>query len=125
MATVSTTVNVRCNGIIDYPPYNSTTITDTLSGEGGGQPGVVSVGTSEETLSFGDITPGRIILQNLDSTNYVEYGPATGSYIGRLLPGATAGTAGSPHTINVTSGATIYIKANTSACNVLVIAYDA
>lgn len=125
MGTVVTSVNVSCNGIINYPKYASTQVSITQSGEGGGGPGVVNVGTTEDTVSLGDITPGRIVLQNLDDTNYVEYGPATGSYLCRLLPGASAGVGGPPDTINLTTGATIYIKANTAACDVLIIAYDA
>ena len=37
---------------------------------------IVDVGTSEETISFGDVTtPKYLLVKNLDSTNYVTYGP--------------------------------------------------
>ena len=63
----------------------------------------VSVGTSEEVLSFGDITTeGLVVLKNLDDTNFVTVGPeSAGAMVGllkvepgevqffRLLPTAT------------------------------------
>lgn len=125
MGTVATSVNVTCTGIISYPKFVSGAISITQSGEGGGGPGVVNIGTTEETLSFGDIAPGTVVLQNLDSTNYVEYGFSTGVYGCKLLPGASSTAGGQPHVINLTSGATVYIKANTAACDVFVSGYDA
>lgn len=42
--------------------------------------GVQNIGTSEEQISFGDITnPGMCFLKNLDATNYVEIRAATGT----------------------------------------------
>jgi len=41
---------------------------------------VQEIGTTEETLEFGDIsTEGYLILQNLDAENFVEYGPQVGT----------------------------------------------
>lgn len=55
---------------------------------------VVSVGTSEEdyTLPTDMTTPGYIMLRNLDTTNYVQYGPkdTTMKVLGRLDAGAVA-----------------------------------
>ena len=53
------------------------------------------VGTTEETIDFGDVsTNGLLILRNLDSTNYVQYGPQVGTgnmeVWGKLLPGEIA-----------------------------------
>lgn len=79
-----------------------------------------SVGTTEETIAFGDISPGRVELYNTDATNYVQWGFATGVYGGRLKPG------GPPQSIYLdTTSQDIYVKANTAACKVLVIAYEA
>lgn len=40
---------------------------------------IVSVGTSEEVISFGDVTtPKYLMVKNLDATNYVTYGPESG-----------------------------------------------
>ena len=45
------------------------------TGTGGGNPGLVSVGTSEENIALGDITTeGWVVMMNLDATNYVEWG---------------------------------------------------
>lgn len=78
----------------------------------GGNPGTVDVGTTEETIGFGDVTPGFVEFVNLDTTNYVEIGFSTGVYGIRLLAG------GGPALIYVNTGATIYAKANTAACDV-------
>ena len=75
---------------------------------------VVDVGTSEESISLGDVSPGTVLLQNLDTTNYVEFTTVTTDYDLRLP--ANGGKA-----LFTFSGAqTLYMKANTSACKVLV-----
>lgn len=55
--------------------------------------GIVSVGTSEENLSVGDVSvPGVLALRNLDSANYVTYGPTTGGSMyafGKIKAGET------------------------------------
>lgn len=82
------------------------------------------IGTVEETLSFGDITPGKIVLVNLDPTNFVEWGYSTGVRPGRLEHKvATTDECGDPTVITV-SGATIYIKADTAACKVKATVYQ-
>ena len=81
----------------------------------------VSVGTSEETAgpSFGDIgTEGLCVIYNLDATNYVQVGFATGVYGVRLRGGSA------PAVFFLEPGATIYLKANTAACNVRIIVYE-
>ncbi len=56
--------------------------------------GVQSIGTSNEVVVFGDVTnAGVCYLQNLDTTNWVEYGPATDNTMvsfGKLKPGEIA-----------------------------------
>lgn len=79
-----------------------------------------SIGTTEETISFGDISPGRVVLYNSDGTNYIQWGFATGVYGARLKPG------GAPQTIYLdTTSQDIYVKANTASCKLLVTAYEA
>ncbi len=79
-----------------------------------------SIGTSEETIAFGDISPGRVVLYNSDGTNYVQWGFSTGVYGGRLKPGAA------PQTIYLdTTSQDIYAKSDTAACKVVVSAYEA
>jgi len=78
-----------------------------------------TIGTSEESITFTDIpTNGYCILQNLDATNYVEWGGSTGVYVGRMKAGETAG----PFRIN--PGAILYLRANTAACKVRIIHYE-
>jgi hypothetical protein len=71
---------------------------------------VQSVGTSEEELTqHADLgTPGYVFVKNLDATNYVEIGSTTGVYDIKLLAGEMA--------LYRHNSATVYAKANTSAC---------
>lgn len=49
---------------------------------------VQTVGTSEEALLIGDVTPGYVLMKNLDSTNFVSVRHATGgSNCVKLKPG--------------------------------------
>lgn len=101
------------NGLLVIPNTQKTRqFTQTTAR--GGNPGVVDIGTTEETISFGDATPGFTEFVNLDTTNYVEVGFSTGVYGIRLLAN------GGPALIYVNTGATVYIKANTAACKVRV-----
>lgn len=84
---------------------------------------VVSVGTSEEDLLTGDVgTLGFLMLRNLDSTNYVQWGPKSGGSmvaVGRLKPN------GEPAVIRLEPGITIRWVANTGACKVAVELWEA
>lgn len=81
----------------------------TVSGMTGIQ-NVVSIGTSDEELSLGDIgTIGYCWFKNLDATNYLTIGPDGASYPIKLKAGETAG----PLRWN---GAAIHALANTGAC---------
>lgn len=81
---------------------------------------VVSVGTSEEDLSLGDITTnGCLFLKNLDSTNFVKYGPKSGGSMiefGRLKAGEEA-------FLRLAPGVTLRWIADTAAVKVLIKAY--
>lgn len=89
---------------------------------GGPSPGMISVGTSEEVITFTDITaPTLVVMTNLDATNYVEYGPTSAGALvnfGKLLPG------GKPNVVTLTTGVTLRMKANTAACKVLIKGYE-
>jgi len=76
-------------------------------------PGGVNIGTAEETISFGDVTPGWVEIVNLDDTNFVDLGFSTGVY-GITIP------AGSTCLFKMKSGATIYAKADTAAVELMV-----
>ena len=79
---------------------------------------IISVGTTDETVSFDTITTLSYVgLYNLDDTNYVQYGDNATTYLGRLQP------TGFPCGIPMDPGANLHLKANTAACNVLIVAY--
>ena len=78
--------------------------------------GVQEIGTSEESLALpSGISLGSgdtLLIRNLDGTNFVQMGYATGTYVHRLKPQEL------PH-VNVIDGTpTVYLKADTAACNV-------
>jgi len=72
-----------------------------------------NIGTSDETLSLGDVSSnGYIFIKNCDATNYVELGHTSGTYFGRLNAGEGAVfRCGAALTA-------IHAKANTGACDV-------
>lgn len=72
----------------------------------------LDVGTSEETLSFGDGAPGFVVLKNHDATNFVTWGYSTGQLGGKLRAG------GGLAIIELASGASLILKADTAACKV-------
>lgn len=86
---------------------------------GGPSPGMVSVGTTEESVAFSELgTEGWFMMQNLDATNYVQWGFSTTVYGGRMEAGETAGP------FRLEPSATLYLKANTAACKVLIYALE-
>lgn len=74
---------------------------------------VVSVGTSEEDVTTGDIsTLGWCFIRNLDTTNFVTYGPkSSGAMValGRI-------EAGEIHALRLEPGITIRWAADTATC---------
>ena len=85
------------------------TITQTTIG--GGNPGTVTVTTSEGDITIGLTTPGNIVIENLDSANYVEYGPKSGGamiLLGKIL-------AGDWHKFYLGASVTLRMKANTAS----------
>lgn len=100
--------------------YQYTSTLHTMTGTGGPTPGYITVGTTEESTAFPELsTLGWCFMQNLDSTNYVEWGFSTGVYGGRMQAGEKAG----PFRLN--PGATMYLKANTAAVKVVIYAFEA
>ena len=86
---------------------------------GGPTPGYVTIGTTEEEVDFAELgTAGWVIMQNLDATNYVHWGFSAAVYGGRMKAGETAG----PFRLDALS---VFLKANTAACKVLIKAYEA
>lgn len=79
------------------------------------------IGTSSEAVSFGEITgaPAQVMIQNLDSTNFVEIGGDSGLTVFKLKikPGKAI-------LISPSSG-TMYAKADTAAVRILIVAAEA
>lgn len=92
----------------------------TQTGNGSHSP-VVSVGTSEEDLTVGDVTTlGWLYLKNLDAANFIQWGPkSAGSMVavGRLKAGEFV-------LLRLEPGITIRWIANTAAVNVQVKLYQ-
>jgi hypothetical protein len=122
MIDVTLTLNPRI-GSLSLPPFSSGRLTVFQTLEGGGNPGELNVTTSEVTLSFGSVSPGPILLYNLDTTNFVEWGVATGVYPFRLFPRITTNSRAMPALVTLESG-TIFMRADTAACRVLVLGYS-
>ena len=80
-----------------------------------------NVGTSAEAITFGDISgaPEKLLIKNLDATNYVEIDSADtfDKFPQKLVAGDFILL--SPQT------GTIYAKANTAAVNILKLAVEA
>jgi len=96
---------------------DSQTIAQT--GVGGGNPGTISVGTTEEIVTLSELTtPGMIYVKNLDETNYIDFGFSTGVYGIRVKPGMG-------NWIGLVPGVTLYARANTAACRASIKAYEA
>jgi hypothetical protein len=82
--------------------------------------GIMSIGTSEESPTFTDITSNGILLMlNLASANFVQWGVATTVYTGRMLFGESAGP------FRLETGKTLFLKSDTAASDVRLIHYAA
>lgn len=95
-------------------------ITYDQAAVGGGNPGEVDIGTSEEDISFGDVVPGLVCIQNLDAANYVQIGPkASGAMVPMIK--LAAGTA----TMFYLDGSvTLRAKANTTTVKCMIKGYN-
>jgi len=84
---------------------------------------VASIATSETTVTITGLTTPKIcVLQNLNATNYCEYGFTTGDTKLKLFSTGT----GIPNVLTLNAGTTqIFLKANTAAVKVRVIVLDA
>lgn len=80
-----------------------------------------SLGTTEEewTIDTAISNVGQCIIQNLGSANYIEVGFSTGVYPIRIPFGVTDKISLAPAT------ASLFLKANTAACDVLVKVHEA
>ena len=115
------------------------TFTGDVIGSKGGVPGAIAVALAGTNVDFSELTtPGYCRIQNLDDTNYVEYGiydPETYKFypLGELLAGETyvfrfsRNLAAEYGTGTGTTGAStnqFQLKAYGSACDVLIEAFE-
>tara|TARA_R100000951_G_scaffold106862_1_gene101745 strand:- start:390 stop:749 length:360 start_codon:yes stop_codon:yes gene_type:complete len=111
---IKITTGMSClNGNLNITVPSRTISVDQTTARGG-NPASVEVGTSEETISFGDTTARYVHMQNLDSTNFIELGFSTGVYGIKLLAGETA-------VFPLKTSASLKAKADTAACTLQVI----
>jgi len=78
------------------------------------------VGTGEEIMTSGDITtPGWLFMKNLDTGNYVEYGPDSSGMVtfGKLKPSEVACMRIHPNVV-------VKWKADTADCRVQMLFLD-
>lgn len=108
------------NGEFQFPEIGRSEVRVDQAAEGGGVPGTLSIGTSEEDVDLSALTTeGWLWMKNLDTTNHVQWGASTGGTfpsmvtIGRL-------EAGEPALFRMEPGATLRMKANSSACLVYI-----
>lgn len=72
----------------------------------------LDIGTTKETVSFGDGSPGVVLIRNQDATNFVTFGDNSATaLVGKISPGQLA-------IFEMASGATLALKADTAACKV-------
>lgn len=115
--TISAALSVNKTGM-SLSGLGSLSITQS---ETGNSSTIQNIGTSTEQLVFTDIDNiGYVFLKNLDDTNYIEIGLITAVSSANafltLLPGEFA--------LVPTRQETIYAKANTAACNLLIVAAE-
>ena len=92
-----------------------------MAGDGGGNPGTVTVTTSEAVLAFTGITTlGYCKIKNLDDTNYVDYGPESGG----AMVGCLRLNAGESAVFRLKPGVTWRAQADTASVKLRVLVFD-
>jgi hypothetical protein len=105
------------NGNLNFT-FSPPALAITQTARGGPTPGYLTIGTSEKSTTFPELsTEGWLIMQNLDATNYVEWGFATTVYGGRMRAGEFA-------LFRLNPGTELFLRANTAACKVVVYALE-
>lgn len=107
--------------VAGHPGTITKTIQADQSTTGGGNPGLVAIGTTEEVISFGDVSShGYVYIENLDDTNFITYGPTSGGSmitLGRLKAGEVC-------VFRMEPGISFRMKANTSSCRAFVALFE-
>lgn len=101
--------------------YKPSTFQLTQTGKGVYQ-ATISAATSEAALSFSGITTaGFVLLRNLDSTNFVEWGPESG---GAMIKVGKLKASDPPALFRLAGSTTLRVKADTAACKLLVMVIE-
>lgn len=110
------------NGNFLFPKIGGSEIRCDQAAPGGGGPSYVKVGTSEEDIAIPDVaTLGWCWMKNLDTTNYIKWGPKSGGAmveLGRLMPGKTA-------LLQLAPGITLRAIANGAECKLQIHVFEA
>ena len=116
--TVQTLLKVANGNLNAQHPASALSRSFDQAAVGGPTPGYVTIGTSEESFTFGELgTLGWLIMENLDATNYVEWGFESGDYGGRMEAGEVAVFRMKPST-------TLYLLANTASCKCIINCFE-
>jgi hypothetical protein len=121
--TVKVTQHIECaNGSFEFPAVGKGVKTIIQNAVGGGLPGSVTATTAGNTVDLSALTvKGYARLQNLDDTNYVQWGHHDGSDffpVGRMKAGETAGP------FRLDAALTLHVKANTADCLLQVLVFE-
>lgn len=119
---IKVTASLSCtNGNFILPTIGSAQQSITQSTLGGGGPGYLSIGTSEEAVTFTDVSSlGWCYIRNLDGTNFVTFGPESGGAmvtVGKLKAGEAC-------VLRFQPGITFRMKADTAAVKVQIICLE-
>ena len=115
---ITIAARVQCvNGnVIERDDDSSYTVNQ--ASQSAATPGFVTIGTTEESETFSELaTLGWCKLKNIDATNYVQVGFSAGVYGIRVEAGESC-------VFRLEPGVTMYLKANTAACKMLIRCYN-
>jgi len=104
------------NGTLRSTESNHTAQFTQATARGGSW--TVDIGTSEETITWGDIVPGYVKLINLDPTNFVSYGVVTLNLDFEIE--AVGGCA----IFKMATGAALIMQADKAICKVQITAFN-
>jgi len=115
---ISATVTVNKGSFKDTYNPGLLSVTQASAGRGGG---TQTIGTSESVISLANVSSlGYCIFQNLDATNYLDWGPeSAGAMVvaGPLNPGEFC-------IVRLKPGTTYRAQANSASCRLDVRAYE-
>ncbi|MBD3671909.1 MAG: hypothetical protein HUJ26_00150 [Planctomycetaceae bacterium] len=121
MGTITTSFAFNLTNGDHVEQISVTQFTDEQTGVGAHKP-IVEVGTTEEVVSFGDVTTAKwLFVRNLDATNFIEIGPESGGamvVLAKLEPGEWG-------FVPISSTVTLRAKADTAACKMLMLVTEA